>query len=84
MSLAAGAEPALVNDLDLAVWTRGETYRGNHLVDGWSVPAGSPDRLNNLEYARISAPGTTAVVTVTAANLPGDGIPYNADLTVAM
>jgi len=78
---AAGAEPALVNDLDLTVTTGGATYLGNHLNNGWSTAGGSPDRLNNLEEVVIAAPGAVAVVTVTAANLPGDGVPYNGDLT---
>ena len=78
---AAGAEPALVNDLDLTVETAGSTYLGNHLEQGWSTPGGSADRLNNLEAALIAAPGAVAVITVTAANLPGDGVPYNGDLT---
>ncbi|MEE4271155.1 MAG: S8 family serine peptidase [Thermoanaerobaculales bacterium] len=78
---AAGADPALVNDLDLTVSTGGASYLGNHFEDGWSVPEGDPDRLNNLEAVHLAAPGGTVVVTVAAANLPGDGIPYNGDLT---
>ena len=78
---AAGADPALVNDLDLTVETAGAIYLGNHIEDGWSTAGGSPDRLNNLEEVVIAAPGAVAVVTVTAANLPGDGVPYNGDLT---
>jgi hypothetical protein len=78
---AAGADPVLVNDLDLTVWTRGETYLGNRLQDGWSTPGGSADRLNNLEDVHVAAPGAIAVVTITAANLPGDGVPHNGDLT---
>jgi hypothetical protein len=78
---AAGADPALVNDLDLSVATAGVSYLGNHFVDGWSVPGGSPDRLNNLEDVHVAEPGSSALVTVTAFHLPGDGVPYNGDLT---
>jgi subtilisin family serine protease len=78
---AAGANPTLVNDLDLVVETAGASYLGNRLVDGWSVPGGSPDRLNNLENVTIAAPGGVALVRVTAANLPGDAVPYNGDTT---
>ena len=79
---AAGADPALVNDLDLTVEAGGTSYRGNHLVDGWSEPGGAADRLNNLEDVHVLAPGdSSALITVTAANLPGDAIPYNGDPT---
>jgi hypothetical protein len=78
---AAGADPTLVNDLDLTVTTTGVTYLGNTFEDGWSVPGGFPDRVNNLEAVHVAAPGATAVITVTAANLPGDAVPYDGDLT---
>ena len=55
-------------------------------VDGYTVvkkiiPGGAADHLNNLEDVHVAAPGGTAVITVTAANLPGDGVPHNGDLT---
>ena len=78
---AAGADPTLVNDLDLLVETSGITYHGNWTEGGWSVPGGQPDRLNNLEDVQIAAPGDVALVTVTAINLPGDGVPFNGDPT---
>ena len=78
---AAGADPALVNDLDLTVATADATFLGNHLEDGWSTTGGTADRLNNLENVHIASPGGVAVVTVTVANLPGDGVPLNGDLT---
>jgi Subtilase family len=78
---AAGADPTLVNDLDLTIETAGATYVGNHFEDGWSVPGGSADRLNNLDDVHVAAPGAVVVVTITAANLPGDGVPYNGDPT---
>ena len=78
---AAGANPTLVNDLDLVVETAGDSYLGNHIVDGWSVQGGTADRLNNLEDVQIAAPGSLALVRVTAASLPGDGVPYTGDST---
>jgi len=78
---AAGADPTLVNDLDLTIATAGETYLGNNFQDGWSTTGGSADRLNNLEDVHLASPGSTAVITVTVANLPGDGVPNNGDLT---
>ncbi len=78
---AVGADPALVNDLDLEVETSGITYLGNRLEDGWSIPGGNPDRLNNLEEVVIADPGTTAAITVRAFHIPGDGVPYNGDST---
>jgi hypothetical protein len=78
---AAGADPTLVNDLDLVVETSGISYLGNWSEGGWSVPGGQPDRLNNLEDVHIAAPGDSALVTVTAIHLPGDGVPYNGDPT---
>lgn len=78
---AAGADPTLVNDLDLTVVTAGATYAGNHFEDGWSIPGGAADRLNNLEDVHVATPGNLAVITVTVANLPGDGVPLNGDLT---
>jgi hypothetical protein len=78
---AAGANPALVNDLDLRVVTGGSTYLGNSFVGGWSVPGGGPDTLNNLENVFVEAPGTTVSVTVEARQIAGDGVPGNGDLT---
>jgi hypothetical protein len=76
-------ESALVNDLDLVViGPDGTRWHGNVFADGVSVGGGKGDRLNNLENVFLAAPvaGTYQVV-VSAANLPGDGIPGNEDLT---
>ncbi|MHC1726016.1 MAG: S8 family serine peptidase [Syntrophobacteraceae bacterium] len=78
---AAGASPALVNDLNLTVVTDGKTYRGNVFSDGWSTTGGSYDALNNIENVFIQSPGATMDITVTAANIAGDGVPYSGDLT---
>ena len=78
---AVNANPALVNDLDLTVALGGGTYRGNVFSGGWSAPGGSADRLNNLENVYVQNASGPATITVSAANVPGDGVPYNADLT---
>ena len=68
---AVGANPALVNDLDLRVETGGELYLGNQFDAGVSVPGGSPDRLNNIEQVLIDAPGGSATITVEAFQIAG-------------
>lgn len=75
---AAGANPALVNDLDLEVVHNGQTYRGNVFSAGSSVPGGVADSLNNLEnvYLATSVAGPVTV-TITGASIGGDGVPYN-------
>jgi len=78
---AVGANPALVNNLDLIVSHNGNTYYGNHFSGGWSTPGGAPDTLNNLENVYIQNPGDSATITVQATNLPGDGIPFSGDTT---
>ncbi len=78
---AAGANPALVNDLDLTVTVGGTAYKGNVFSGGWSVTGGSADTLNNLENVYVQNPSGDVNITVIASNLPGDGIPYNADAT---
>jgi hypothetical protein len=75
------ANPALVNDLDLTVTLGAGTYRGNVFSGGWSASGGSADRLNNLENVYVQNASGMATITVAAANVPGDGVPYNADLT---
>lgn len=79
---AVGANPALVNDLDLTVVNGASTYRGNRFTAGWSVPGGAPDVLNNLENVFLQSPGGgNLVVAVAATALNGDGVPNNGDLT---
>jgi|GEM_PF-413098 len=68
---AVGADPALVNDLDLEVETGGELYLGNVFDNGWSVTGGEPDRLNNLEHAFIEQAGGNAQITVRAHQIAG-------------
>jgi hypothetical protein len=74
---APGADPALVNDLDLEVSSEdGATWRGNHFDDFWSVPGGQPDRLNNLENVFVEQAGDGRyTITIRAHNLPEPAIP---------
>jgi Subtilase family/Bacterial Ig domain len=72
----------VVNDLDLQVDIGGKTYLGNHFSGAVSVEGGSADHLNNLE-AVFAPPGASGIFTirVVAANITGDGVPGNSDLT---
>ncbi len=74
---APGADPALVNDLDLSVQTAGRTFHGNHFAGGVSVEGGDPDRRNNLENVRVPSAGGFATVRVTAFQIAGNGVPGN-------
>jgi len=77
----AGANPALVNNLDLSVSLSGNTYLGNVFAGGTSVTGGTADTLANLENVYIANPGTglaTIRVVGTAINadaLSGNGTP---------
>ncbi|HVM20154.1 MAG TPA: S8 family serine peptidase [Egibacteraceae bacterium] len=72
-----GQVPAWVNDLDLSVAAPdGTTYKGNVFADGFSVAGGDHDRRNNVENVYLPTPAAGAhTVTVSAANLIGDGLP---------
>jgi subtilisin family serine protease len=73
---------SFVNNLDLAVATTSGTFKGNVFFGGVSVAGGTADPRNNLEsvYLPVGASGSFTV-TVTAANIAGDGVPGNADAT---
>jgi hypothetical protein len=79
---AVGANPALVNNLDLEVASSSNIYRGNVMAAGVSASGGKPDALNNVEnvFLPTGASGTIGV-TVKATNLPGDGVPGTGDAT---
>jgi hypothetical protein len=81
---AAGATTgnAWVNNLDLTVVINGNTYRGNVFSGGNSTTGGTADAQNNAEFVFLPA-GTTGsyTITVTAANIAGNGVPGNADTT---
>ena len=78
---AAGASPALVNNLDLTVVNGASTYFGNYFSGGWSAPGGSADVLNNIESVYIQNPSASATITIQATGINGDGVPYNGDAT---
>ncbi len=78
---AVGANPALVNDLNLSVQTGDNRFLGNEFANGASVAGGDADALNNLEQVFVQEPGSSATITVEAFNLPGDGLFYNGDST---
>ncbi|MDQ3991469.1 MAG: S8 family serine peptidase, partial [Actinomycetota bacterium] len=78
-----GSLPAWVNDLDLRVTgADGTAWLGNVFSAGRSVPGGEHDRRNNVENVFIDEPGAGAFsVSVTAANLLGDGLPHREGVT---
>ncbi len=79
---AIGANPALVNDLDLRVRRGSSVYTGNQFgPDGNSIPDGQPDRLNNVEAVLLDGDDDALIVSVLAHALPGDGVPYIGDET---
>ena len=79
---AVGANPALVNNLDLEVVNAGNTYLGNVMTAGVSTTGGTADAKNNVENVFLPAGANGAVsVTVKATNLPGDGVPNVGDAT---
>ena len=68
---AVGANPALVNDLDLEVRhvDTGQLFRGNVFAGAFSTTGGVADDLNNTEVAVIQNPTGVYEVTVVAANI---------------
>ena len=77
---AIGANPALVNDLDLRVDTDGSTYLGNDFSGGWSTAGGSADASTTSKTSTSRFPAV-AMITVDATAIVGDGVPYNGDAT---
>ena len=71
-----GETPAWVNDLDLSIKINGLTYYGNNFGnDGLSIPGGTPDFRNNTEGIFLeNIEQDTITLTVTAANLSGNGV----------
>ena len=78
---AIGANPALVNNLDLEVVNGGNTYLGNSFSGGVSVTGGTADSLNNLENVFVTTPGGSATIKVKATNIAGDGVFFSGDIT---
>jgi subtilisin family serine protease len=76
-------ELALVNDLDLLLTAPdGTPYAGNAFVDGLSVSGTDHDHVNNVENVYLPS-GQAGVyqLSISAAALPGDGVPGNGHLT---
>ena len=75
---STSASKALVNDLDLVVTAPdGTTYRGNVFSGGWSVTAGSADRINNVENVYVqSAQQGTWDVSISGYNVPQGPQPF--------
>jgi subtilisin-like proprotein convertase family protein len=73
---------SFVNNLDLSVGASSGVFKGNVFSGGVSVPGGTADPRNNLEgvYLPSNTSGNFGV-TVTAANVAGDGVPGNGDTT---
>lgn len=78
---AAGANPALVNNLDLEVIVDGQTYRGNVFAAGVSTTGGSADNRAVTENVFLPAGTSDVLVRVRATTLPGDGVPNFGDAT---
>ncbi len=78
---AVGANPALVNNLDLTVINGGSTYLGNVFSGGWSMMGGAADTINNLENVYVQNPAAGVTIIVDAVNISGDGVPYSGDAT---
>src|SRR6201999_2345320 len=74
---------SFVNDLDLRVDTAaGSSFKGNVFAGGQSLTGGTADPRNILESVYLPAGSSgNFSVTVTGANIAGDGVPGNADLT---
>lgn len=73
-----GANPTLVNDLDLGVSVTGATFLGNAGLElgEFSLPLGAADRLNNVENVFLPAvPGQPLTITVTGAAVNVDTHP---------
>lgn len=74
---AVNAAPALVNDLDLEVTEVGgnKVYKGNNLVNGFSVPGGNFDHLHNVECVYVEHPAGVYDVRVIAASVTANARP---------
>lgn len=72
-----GANPALVNDLDLEVTqvATGTVFRGNVFANGFSTSGGAFDALNNVECVYLQNPNGVYEVRVIAANIAANARP---------
>ena len=78
---AVGANPALVNDLDLEVEVDGQTYLGNVFASGLSTTGGSADSINNTENVYLASATGAVTIRVRGTAIPGDGVPLVGDGT---
>ncbi|HEX6099986.1 MAG TPA: S8 family serine peptidase [Thermoanaerobaculia bacterium] len=80
---AAGANPALVNNLDLEVSFGATTYKGNVFTNGASTAGGTSDTRNNVEGIHFAAGAVSGAfsLTVRATALAGDGAQGTGDTT---
>jgi hypothetical protein len=82
---AINCRPCVLNDLDLVVSNGGQSWLGNHFIDGMSALGGVPDPLNNVEQVHLPALTVDCSqpieVKVRATSLSGDGVPGNATPT---
>lgn len=78
-----GSTPAWNNNLDLEVVSGTDTYKGNDFgVDGWSIPGGVSDTMNNTEGVFIGPTASGAyTLRVIAADINSDGIPSIGSIT---
>jgi hypothetical protein len=70
---------AYVNDLNLEVTLNGTLlYKGNNFSNAYSFTGGSADPRNNVEsvFLPVGTSGSLGI-TITAANIAGDGVPGN-------
>jgi Subtilase family len=79
----AGANPALVNNLDLEVSFGATTYKGNVFANGATTTGGTTDTRNNVEGIHFAAGAVSGAFTLTvrATALGGEGAPGTGDTT---
>jgi hypothetical protein len=74
---ATGANPALVNDLDLEVeeLSTGNIYKGNVFESGFSTSGGDFDNINNVECVYIEKPSAQYEIRIIASNIEANARP---------
>ncbi len=78
---AIGISPQ-VNNLNLTAQVNATSYLGNRFSGQWSTTGGTADNANNYEAVFLPVGASGALqITVTAANIAGNGVPNNADPT---
>ena len=78
---AVGTSPE-VNNINLSAVVAGSSYLGNNFAGAFSVTGGTADIDNNYEAIFLpSGTNGTIDITVSAANIAGDGIPNFGDAT---